>query len=108
MGGQVTGQQRGGLRPYSRQQPARRAQQPGHAARVVEGGVDGCPVRGAAVRAQEGRRLAEVEGGADTTGRGSVLVQLDGVPVQTPVVGGVAERGLVAGRGVRGSGGPER
>ena len=34
-------------------------------------------------------------------------MQLGGVPVQAAGVGGVAERGLITGRGVRGGGGPE-
>ena len=34
-------------------------------------------------------------------------MQLCGVPVQAAGVGGVAERGLIAGRGVCGGGGPE-
>ena len=69
--------------------------------------MGGGPVRGAGVRAQAGRGMAEVEGGAEVTGCGGVLVQLGGVPVQAAGVGGVAERGLVAGRGVRGGRGPE-
>ena len=104
-GRRVTGQQRGGLLVRARRPQA--VQQAGHAVRVVEGGVGGGPVRGAGVRAQAGRRIAEVEGGAGVAGCGGVLVQLGGVPVQAAGVGGVAERGLVAGRGVRGGGGPE-
>ena len=103
--GGIAGRQRGGL--LVRARPPQAVQQHGHAARVAEGGVGGGPVRGAGVRAQAGRRIAEVEGGAEVTGCGGVLVQLGGVPVQAASVGGVAERGLVAGRGVRGGGGPE-
>ena len=105
VGGRVAGQQRGGLLVRARLPQA--VQQAGHAVRVVEGGVGGGPVRGAGVRAQAGRGMAEVEDGAGVTGCGGVLVQLGGVPVQAAGVGGVAERGLVAGRGVRGGGGPE-
>jgi hypothetical protein len=54
------------------------------------------------VRVQAGRGTAEVEGGAGVAGCGGVLVQLGGVPVKAAVVGGVAERGLVAGRDMRG------
>jgi hypothetical protein len=78
-------------------------QQAGHGPRVVEGGVGGGPLRGTEVRGQAGRGMTEVESGVDVVGCGAVLVQLGGVSVQAAVVGGVAERGLVAGRG----GGPE-
>ena len=105
VGGGIAGQQRGGLLVRARLPQA--VQQAGHGVRVVEGGVGGGPVRGAGVRAQAGRRTAEVEGGAGVTGCGGVLVQLGSVPVQAAGVGGVAERGLVAGRGVRGGRGPE-
>ena len=65
------------------------------------------PVRGAGVRAQAFWGITKVEGGAEVTGCGGVLVQLDSVPVQAAGVGGVTERGLVAGHGVRGGGAPE-
>ena len=49
MGGGIPAQQRGGLLLRARlPQPA---QQPGHAVRVVEGGVGGGPLRGTGVRA---------------------------------------------------------
>ena len=104
VGGGPAGQ-RGGLLVRARLPQA--VQQDGHVVRVVEGGVGGGPVRGAGVRAQAGRGTAEVEDGAGVAGCGGVLVQLGSVPVQAAGVGGVAERGLVAGRGVRGGGGPE-
>ena len=75
--------------------------------RVVEGGVGGGPARGAGVCAQVGRGTSEVDDGAGVAGCGGVLVQLGSVPVQAAIVGGVTERGLVAGRGVRGGCGPE-
>ena len=83
------------------------AQQVSHVVQVVEGRVGGGPVQRARIRVQAGRRIAEVESGAEVTGCGGVLVQLGSVPVQAAGVGGVAERGLVGGRGVRGGGGPE-
>ena len=104
VGGGIAGQQRGGLLVRARLPQA--AQQVGHEARVVEGDVGGGPVRGAGIRGQARRETAEVEGGAGVTSCGGVLVQLGGVPVQAAGVGGAPERGLVAGRGVRG-GGPE-
>ena len=105
VGGGVTGDQRGGLLVRARR--PQDVQQVGHAVRVVEGGVGGGPMRGAGVRAQAVRNVAEVEGGVGVAGCGGVLAQLGGVPVQAAGVGGVAERGLVAGRGVRGGCGPE-
>jgi hypothetical protein len=51
--------------------------------------------------------MAEVVDGAGVAGDGGVFVQLGGGPVQAAGVGGVAERGLVAGRGVRGGRRPE-
>ena len=105
VGGRVPGQQRGGLLVRARLPQA--VQQAGHAVRVIQGGVRGGPVRGAGVRAQAGRRIAEVEGGAEVTGCGGVLMQVGSVPVQAADVGSVTERGLVAGRGVRDGRGPE-
>ena len=105
VGGGVAGQQRGGL--VVRARPPQVIQQVGHGARIVKGSADGSPVRGAGVRAQAGRGTAEVGGGSGATGCGGVLVQLGSGPVQAPGVGGVAEHGLVAGRGVCGGRGPE-
>ena len=69
--------------------------------------MGGEPVRGAGVPAKAASGAAEVDEGAGGTGCGGVLVQLGGVPVQAAGLGGAAERGLVAERGVRGGGGPE-
>ena len=103
--GRITGQQRGGL--LLRARLPQHAQQAGHVVRVIEGGVGGGPVRGAGVSAQAGRGTAEVEGGAEVAGGGGVLVQLDGIAVQTAGVGGITERGLVRSRGMGGGCGPE-
>ena len=97
--------QRGGLLVRARLPQA--VQQAGHIGWVVEWGVGDGPVRGAGVRAQAGRRTAEVEDGSGVAGCGGVLVQLRSVPVQATIVGGVTEGGLVAGRSVRGGRGPE-
>jgi hypothetical protein len=71
------------------------AQQRGDSARVIEGGVCDSPAYGADVIAKPRRTPAEVRDGAKVSGCGSVLVELGGIPVQTPGFGGVPERGLV-------------
>ena len=98
-------QQRGDLLLRARLPQA--VQQPGHGARVVEGDVGGGPAHGAGVSAEVVRRVAEVENSAEVAAGGGVLVELGGVTVQAASVGGITERGLVAGEGVIGRCGPE-
>ena len=105
VGGGVAGQQRGGLLVRARLPQA--VQQNGHAVRVVEGGVGGGPVRGAGVARAGSAEAGRGSAAARRSPGGGVLVQLGGGPVQAAGGGGVPERGLVAGRGVHGGGGPE-
>ena len=62
---------------------------------------------GADVSAEVVRRIAEVEDSVVVAVGGGVLVQLGGVTVQAASVGGITERGLVAGGGVACRCGPE-
>src|SRR5256885_1541807 len=79
-------------KPLVRARLPQAVQQGGHAFRVVEGNVDGGPIRGAGIRAQAARTIADkVGGGAGVAGCGGVLVQLGSIPVQAAGVGGVAE-----------------
>ena len=71
--------QRGGLLLRARLPQA--GLQPGHPARVVQGGVGGGPVQGADVSADVVRRVGEVNSSAEVAAGGGVLVQLGGVTV---------------------------
>ena len=82
-------------------------QQAGHVERVVEGDVGGGPARGADVSAEVARRAAQVENSVVVAPGGGVLVELRGVTVQAAIVGGITQRGLVAGEGVACRRGPE-
>jgi len=106
VGGGITAQQRGGLLLRGRLPQA--VQQPGHAARVVEGDVGGGPAHRADIGAEVLRRVGEVQNSAEVAIGGGDFVQLGGVTVQTARVGGVTKRGLVAGQGVICGGCPER
>ena len=105
MGGGITAQQRGGLVLRARRPQA--IQQPGHGARVVEEDVGSGPAERAVVSAEVGRRSAQVENSAVVAAGGGVLVELGGVTVQAASVGGLTQRGLVAGEGVACRHGPE-
>ena len=69
--------------------------------------MGGGPAHGADVSAEVVRRVAEVENSAEVAAGGGVLVELGGVTVQAASVGGITQRGLVAGEGVACRCGPE-
>ena len=105
-GGRITVQQRGDL--VLRVRRPQVAQQLGYGARVIEDCVRDRPAYGPGVIVAEARRTpAEVGSGAEVAGSGGVLVQLGGIPVQTPSVGGIPERGLVSRSEVVGCRSPE-